>query len=49
MESFAALIISIICMAGAFSLGRSFGRDEAYDEAFDNAVRAINEVYEEEL
>lgn len=49
MESIAALLISIICMGGAFFVGASYGRDKAYDEAFDNAVRIVNEVYEEEL
>lgn len=49
MESIAALLISIACMGGAFMIGVSHGRDQAYDEAFDNALRTINEVYEEEV
>ena len=49
MESIIALLISVACMAGAFMVGVSHGRDQAYDEAFDNALRTINEVYEEEV
>ena len=49
MESIAALLISIACMGGAFMIGVSHGRSQAYDEAFDNALRTINEVYEEEV
>lgn len=48
MESLIALIISVAGIGGAFLLGTSYGRDQAYDEAFDNALRTINEVYEEE-
>lgn len=48
MESIAALLISVICVGGAFIFGVAHGRDQAYDEAFDNALRTINEVYEEE-
>ena len=47
-ESIAALLISVICVGGAFVFGVAHGRDQAYDEAFDNALRTINEVYEEE-
>ena len=49
MESIAALLISMICMVGAFYVGMSYGKERAYDQAFDNAIRTINEVYEEEL
>ena len=45
MESIIALLISVACMAGAFMVGVSHGRDQA----FDNALRTINEVYEEEV
>ena len=49
MEGIIALLISIACMGGAFMIGVSHGRSQAYDEAFDNALRTINEVYEEEV
>ena len=48
MESLAALLIAVACVGGAFLAGVAHGRDQAYDEAFDNALRTINEVYEEE-
>ena len=48
MESIEALLITIICTGGAFLIGVSHGKEQAYDEAFDNALRTINEVYEEE-
>ncbi len=49
MESVIALLISIVCMGGAYFMGLTRGRLEAYDEAFDNVLKLINEVYEEEL
>ena len=48
MESLAALLVAIVCVIGAFYAGMSYGKERAYDQAFDNAIRTINEVYEED-
>ena len=49
MESLIALLIAAICTVGSFYVGVSYGRDKAYDQALEDAVRSVNEVYDELL
>ncbi len=48
MESFIALVISAVGLAGAFYMGVGYGKDMAYEEALKETARVYEEVYKED-